>query len=63
MRTFILATALLTGFGVASFVAPASATPVGPSQLLTASSGISEQVKMKRSRPAGLRKIPSTKGL
>ena len=45
MRTFIMAAALLTGFGFASFTVPASAAPVGPSQALTAGTGMTEQVK------------------
>ncbi|WP_186383914.1 hypothetical protein [Methylobacterium dankookense] len=58
-----MAAALLTGFGAASFTAPASAAPVGPSQALTAGTTMTEQVKMKRSRPHGVRKIPKKKGL
>jgi hypothetical protein len=63
MRTFIMAAALLTGFGAASIAVPASAAPVGPSQALTAGTSMTETVKAKRSRPAGMRKIPQKKGL
>ena len=64
MRTFIMAIALLTGFGAASYAAPASATPVGPSQSVTAGTGMTEQVKAKRSRTTrGSRIDPKKKGL